>query len=1070
MEEIERARDEERRRNEQENRDVVPSVNTFKDDEFDAKVKSKNVNKIDLTKFGSFQKSQEIEQETKPSSKVFTKRLSRERIDISDVETVESAPVDEDLFEVKVRERVVGKLDLGSSPFNQRNSSKLSHNDIQNTEDIVLHKVTLDESAPKLEQSNNRRIVNKLDKSRFSFSSNEDHQIPVTDDRKFNRERERLEWERSLQLEREQIEHAKQAFDIPLEEGGDVITDNNIEYEPRNVRKLDMSLFSKFKQEKPDEVPVRKSSVKKEEKPNDVVMVEMVAKVESAPKKLTPEEEYELKRRSVGKLDKNMVSQLYKQDLSESKRKEAEMLRVKQEQIEIEKLRNEENRRQKQVEDVFETDEKDNTNKPQEVKRLDNSAMYPFQNSNKSPITRKKTKEEVRQERKLARKESRTKLQQDDVTQVEVETSVESTPQSFDSPQFGVGRLDKDRFLQMMGNDQDDKERRKKLLEEERVRRELEEMEQQREEELRRHQDMDDDEGYLGIISEKPQNVKKIDLSQFSQFQKKETEIEVTRKSSIKKSVEILKEEEPVQDNVVQEVESAPFSFEDEDIVIEEKPKTVGKLDLNKFTQSFSNEAEEKRKRLRELEEERVRRDNEEREILLKEQRRQKNELNITETSVEEVHSEANRFDDEAIDQSSQKTVGRLDIGRIRQSFSEEAEAHRKRLEEIDLERKRCEEEQKRVVLEEKEQRNKSVINVQDERITIESRKDVHSVPEEPNEDQVYEQKRKNVGKLDFNKITQSFGADATEKKKRFELERIQREKDEQMELNREQQLQQIKDVEEKNTHLERIDVVPRRKMNEDEMYEEKRKSVGKLDFEKITKSFGEDAEDKRRKMRELELERIRRDKEEKELLLREQRIDDDDDTEPKQNGSSYKDVSVNRLDVKNIMNSFSDQEEMSRRKALELERERRLRDEEEKSRSRQLERERAHRPNAAIQQHVVQNVESSPMEDIFFEEKPAQKIVERKTSKSTDVQRKSSYEMVDSKEVQPVKLIHYDNEDGAVQSKKSVGKLDLLKFSQSFDQEAKEREKRSREIEFERLRLEREEMEGRSVNQATER
>lgn len=1271
MEEIEREREEDRRRREREDREVTTTINTFEDDEFDVKVKSKNVNKIDISKFGGFQKSSEPEQ--KPVRRV-SKRISSERIQTNRIETVEST--EEDIFEQQVRKRSVGKLNIASSPFKQHDKPTSNAQDLK-TENIVPHVTTLDESAPSNDFENQDydsrvRSVKKLDKNRFPFSSDETpnkddfkspkmnvtrQTTPVSDDRKAKREQEKREWDKGLQLEREQIEHVKKAHDNTFysasEEGGYDSNINNTDNETRNVKKLDISLFSKFKQEKPrQQAPVRKSSVKKDEKTvysNEVVTVSKVTEVESAPAPLTEDEEYELKRRSVGKLNKGWLSQMHEQGNKEAEQrlKETEKERINQEQYEINKLKNEEmKRRQYEPEDAFGNEGNDVTDKPQNVKRLDNSVMSPFLKGGKSPdsASKKKTKDEIREERKLARRESRSKINTDEVVYVQETIEVQESPEetTFDGPPKNVGRLDKGRYLQMMGDDSSEKEKRKRQLEEERVRRELEEMERLREDEERRNREDFHYEVSNSTVTDKPQNVNKINLSHFSQFQQKDTVVEVTRKTSAKKSPEAQKEKQRVPDqdvietSVVTEVHSAPYSYEDEEIVIEEKPKSVGKLDFNKITKSFAEEAEEKQRRLVELERERIRRENEEREFLLREQQREDDNI-IVESSVQEVHSAPTRFEDEqAAEQSPKKSVGKLDFNKITQSFTHEAEEHRGRLVEMEKERVRKEEAERKLMLREKER--------QREAESANKRTNVQEVPSEPadvTEDQLYEEKRKSVGKLDFGKITKSFGEEAEEKRQRLievererirrekeerdlllleeerirshevdnddvgskqkttttnvgkldfekitksfgneaeekrqrlvelEKERLRREKEERDLLLQEQERQRqnneyvvsanvVQEVEsapdffeeektaedkpktvgkldfnkitksfsdeaeEKQRRRAEMEQERRRRENEereilasekkrerqaskkseeivieqstttevqsapvdvteDQMYEEKRKSVGKLDFNKITKSFGDEAEEKRQRLAELERERIRREKEEKELLLREQkRLDDEYESTRLQNGDSSKEEkrqSVSKLDIDNIVQSFREEDEIKRRRAIELENERRLRDEEEKLNSRELERQRAHKQAATVRASAAQEVESStPDNDIFFEEKTSSsksdrerkgsKSDERKTSKS-DVERKQSAER-QSIPSRSTTRYEYEEDGGSSQTKKSVGKLDFSKFTQSIDQEARERERRGKELEIERLRLEREEMEGRAVSQST--
>ncbi|KAK3749218.1 hypothetical protein QZH41_018272 [Actinostola sp. cb2023] len=646
--------------------------------------------------------------------------------------------------------------------------------------------------------------------------------------------------------------------------------------------------------------------------------------------------------------------------------------------------------------------------------------MSPYQKRGKSPDpvggSKKKSKDEVRQERKLARKESRSKINVDEVLYVEEMPEVQQSPESFDGPQTNV-------------------------------------------------------------VTDKPQNVNKLDLNQFSQFQQKTTVVENTRRRSVKKSAEVPSEKvDADEDNITKsfsdeaeekqrrlverEKERIRRENEERELLLLEQQR---QRDSSPTRETEDDEAEEKRARLVEMEKERIRRENEEKEILLLEKQRQRrapkpmktDDHVVKETTVQEVHSAPTDFDDDVVRSTKYEEKPKKSVD-FDEDADEEADEKRRRLVELEKNRIRRESEERELLLREQESQREGRTDV----VKVNTVQEVQSVPENFDDEKSIDDKPKTV-------------APSSQKPEDFVV---------------------------KETTVQEVHSAPT-DFDDDEKYEQKpKKSVGKLDFDKITKSFGEEAEEKRRRLVERERERIRREKEEKDILLLEQQrqnessssvetrqnvVDevqstptasktgrlhnDRDSTIDREREEQYsveeKRKSVSKLDIGNIMQSFREEDDMKRRRAMELEHDRRLRDEEEKNLSR-LERQRAKNTSSTVQVSVAQEVHASASEDIFFEEKPTSSkpdLVRKDSEKSQEIQENHT-------EMQSRSTIRYeyDEDDGASQNKKAVGRLDLQRFSQSIDQETRERERRGRELEIERLRLERDEMEGRGVNQST--
>lgn len=1278
MEEIQREREEERRREERENLESTTTTNEFEDDEFDAKVKSRDVGRIDIAKFGDFQRKSEPIPDKKPVSKQSTKQTveTRREDKFKSVQRTNLYSTEDEGYDIQVRDRSVRKLNMDSSPFMQRDTSvkatspprKVQERTLSKNEGIVVKEIPLEmASSPQktgedeFDNMTRARSVKKLDVSRLPFSrdnydktqSQDNRQVvdnkplkhdkkdksqdktPLPDDRKREREREKREWEDQLKRERDELEQIKKAHDKAFQDnvkGGNEIDTNDYETETRNVRKLDLSIFSKFQQggavrEKPDRKISDKASKRGYVQQGDVVVAQTTREVESAPDYGYEEDEYEIKRRSVGKLNKDWLSQAQEQESREMerRRKETEMERIRKEQYEIEQLKLEENRRRKTEGEEVSRDELQFSEKPQSVKKLDSTTMTPFLKERRSPegtggLSRKKNKDEVRQERKLARRESRGKMEtQEDLYAVETE-DVQQSRESFDDRPKVVGKLNTGKYLQMMGDDHSDKERRKKLVEEERMRRELEEMERQKEEEERR-KEMDRDDTSSSSSSDKPQNVNKLDLGQFSQFQKQDT-VAMPKKQPTKERTRESRKIEIIERQTVDEVESEPFVPEtserewlekerNEALVYEEKRQNVGRLDVNRLMQSRSEEEQERQSRIKELERQRILREREEMERLKAEKKNGKKsvdqESETSESSREERKAPESQHDREreeewTVEEKRKSGVGRLNVDHFMQSMSKEEEEKNRRKLELEKERIRREaEERERLRMEQQ---------LSSENIKVSTVQEVHSAPDEDfygrgnreereREEQLsVEEKRKSVGRLDVNRFAQSLSDEAEEKRRRkieFEKERIRRENEEQelLRLEQKRNTREEPSVTTSEKSSRKYVIVHRdssepsddgkeigsrskekyttidREREEEMSVEEKRKSVGRLDVNKYMQARSQEEEEKRRRMIELEKERLRREEEEKELLREEQERAMGNDvsrsTSTVTSKSSFERVSrtvvqdvesspydqpdegiqqpsrldrereeelsveekrksVGRLNVNQYFQSLNDEEEEKRRRRIELENERirrenkereMLRMEQERSRSDQVEQ---------VNASVVQEVHSAPPDDMGNDKRSSLER-EREEAMSVEEKRKSvgrldfnhfiqslsvedrekqmkkielererrrreqeereneekQYRLRESSsysekiQTSSVEVVHseipgeYEDGHDSSQDKKEVGRLDLERYSQQFTQEARDRERRAKELEIERLLLEREEMEGRGGSQSVQ-
>ena len=378
--------------------------------------------------------------------------------------------------------------------------------------------------------------------------------------------------------------------------------------------------------------------------------------------------------------------------------------------------------------------------------------------------------------------------------------------------------------------------------------------------------DYDDDDDEFELKVKKGQvNKLVLDNSPFLQQQKKE-EVPVARKRSDaeknrKESKRELRKPVVQEDELVQVVhdevvESQPDMIfqgdeEDEGYEVKIKSKDVRRLSQNQFF-FLRKQEEEERKRLQEEERRRIER--EERELLKKEEeRRRRLEAEARAREEERLlrEEEARKREEEESARKEEEKRRRL----------EEAE----RLRQEEEERLRKEEEEELMRLEEM-RRQKQAAKLKFESGSFDG------VPVSRTENDIY-----SVGRLDTNKLLQ-FQQSAREEPKLKSRPRVEQKKTEEYKLP-EPQVETVQmasvDLIESSPFEEDFE----RRPTEDEMYEEKRKSVGKLDREWYIKQQQRQAEENERRAKELEEQRLR---EERNEMLRikgegSQRREDDD-------------------------------------------------------------------------------------------------------------------------------------------------------------------------------------------------
>ncbi|XP_048587859.1 trichohyalin isoform X2 [Nematostella vectensis] len=1099
-EEMEREREAERRRIERESMEQDQEPEEVIDDEYEARVRSQRVGKINSSMFEQFQRNGEPESTSVPRTRIKSReepgKLFKDRevvtetTEVCSVNTVESSPFDEpevngmepaeeEIYERRIRDKAVGKLDLGL---------------FARTENEDTDQVNQDVSSV--------RNVKKLDLSRFSFTSDNEQQLkPLVpkgapkkdnpleevDDRKLKRAQEEKEWDEAFREEREQIELMKRAQDAELDV--DIVNNNDVDTNncelSRNVGKLDNNLFSKFQQSKEEEVPVKKEVYKREVKreappqpEQDVIVMHAQTQVESTPIEYDYNtDEYEIKRQSVGKLKIDWMAKAQEQEaqLVEQKRRENEAERIRAEKEEMERLKREQ--RAEQEQDVFDgrTDERTIF-----VKRLSKESMSQFEQeepTRQSPSPRRKIspalKEEKRQERRLARKESRTKMYEEDegfIIEEKTSTIVESKPEGilYEEPKKEVGRIRSDLYVRDNSEESDSK---KRSMEQERAKQELEEIQRLRDEEARRKKSDSSDDEDGAPITDKPQSVNKLDLSQFRQFQKEPEPEPVPRKLSVKRQQHVSPPKEEQSEEVLvtietrQEVESAPpQEFEtwrddtlekerEEAMSYDERIKKVQKLDVNKIIQQRQEEERESQRKARLLEEQRLLEERAEME-------RAKRELEERKAARYHEPQEEEEDEEDAVNVSPEKpqNVRKLDLSQF-SKFQRAAEPTPQKPPRK-ISQKETPPKEDRQVLE-------------TEIITIETRHEVESAPpvgpesidmieKEREEALSYDEKiKKEVKPLDVQKIIKQRQEEQRESQRRARLLEEQRLREEREEMERAR-----RELEEKNRLAERENLNMEYSENERAMESDKFQNVNRLDlsqFSQYQKNGKEEAVSrpagKQRPKNEITASIENGQSTDEDIVVTMETRQEVESTPPgkidiiekEREEAFYYDEKIKKevkpLDVQKIIQQRHEEQRESQRRARLLE-EQRLREERE-------EMERAKEELKRSRQH--QEISAPEPERTASESSDSVKDSPRTRGSSSEVIQVSSVTEVESEAP-----ISYENEERPTPQKetKSVGRLNLEMYSEAFSKEAKEAERRKRELERQRALREREEME----------
>lgn len=626
QEEIARARLEEQRRLEREAQEAEEQEDTDSvDDEFEAKVRTKEIRRINpnlLVQFMSENK-EEVPNKRMPKKETIetqrglvTETAPRDDSDLEDSKGKNVDDDDDDEFELKVKKGQVNKLVLDNSPFLQQ----------QKKEEVP---VARKRSDPEKSRKGSKKNLK-------SHVVQEDMLVQVVHD-----------------------DDVESQPDM-IFQGGEEDEGYEGKIKSKDVRRLSQNQFFFLRKQEEEE---RKRLQEEERRRIEREERELLKKEEERRRRLEAEaraREEERIRREEETRKREEEERARKEEEKRRRLEEAERIRQEEEERlrkeeEEERIRWEEMRRQKQAAKLkFESGSFDGVpvsrteNDIYSVGRLDTNKLLQFQ---QGPREEPKLKSRPRVEHK---KTEEYKLPEPEVETVHVASVdlIESSPyeedlerrvtedEMYEEKRKSVGKLDREWYIKQQQRQAEENERRAKELEEQRLREERNEMLRIKGEGSQRRED-DESRGLLvkdeGLRmdtdeseSDKFKNVGKLNYQQFSMFQKEGSV--VPKAQPRKRAPEVVQEVVTVQSQ--QDIESAPVNMDEsdayrrapytiqEDSDYEKRINTGKRLDADRFLNARSQEAVERTERAKRMADERKRQEEEELAKLRSEERR----------------------------------------------------------------------------------------------------------------------------------------------------------------------------------------------------------------------------------------------------------------------------------------------------------------------------------------------------------------------------------------------------------------------------------------------------------------
>ena len=693
QEEIARARLEEQRRLEREAQEAEEQDDTDSvDDEFEAKVRTKEIRRINPNLLVQFMSENKEEVPNKRMLKKETIETQRVLVtetaprDDSDLEDSKGKYVDDDddEFELKVKKGQVNKLVLDNSPFLQQ----------QKKEEVPVAR----------KRSDPERSRKESKKDSKSHVVQEDVLVQLVHD------------------------YVVESQPDMIFQGGEEDEGYEVKIKSKDVRRLSQNQFFFLRKQEEEE---RKRLQEEERRRIEREEREVLKKEEERRRRLEAEaraREEERIRREEEMRKTEEEERARKEEEKRRRLEEAERLRQEEEERlrkeeEEERIRWEEMRRQKQAAKLkFESGSFDGVpvsrteNDIYSVGRLDTNKLLQFQ---QGPREEPRLKSRPRVEQK---KTEEYKLTEPEVETVHIASVdlIESSPyeedlersvtedEMYEEKRKSVGKLDREWYIKQQQRQAEENERRAKELEAQRLKEERNEMLRIKGEGSQRRED-DESRGLLvkdeGLNmdtdeaeSDKLKNVGKLNYQQFSMFQKEGSV--VPKAQPRKRAPEVVQEVVSVQSQ--QDVECAPVNMDEsdayrrgphmmqEDSDYEKRINTGKRLDVDRFLNARSQEAVERTERAQRMADERKRQEQEELAKLRSEERRRM-EAEVGSDYVEEtggripIEREPPRHRDS--DTETERIDKGVSVGRLPQELRSQFEGE-KRITDSDSRRK----------------------------------------------------------------------------------------------------------------------------------------------------------------------------------------------------------------------------------------------------------------------------------------------------------------------------------------------------------------------------------------------
>ena len=637
--------------------DALEKDDEFVEDEYDLKVKKGQVNKLVLDNSPFLQKQTRnetpvLQTKSEPkTSKVPKPALQdsfvreEELVQVIDEKVVECQPDlgfregnEHDEYEVKVKSKLVKRLSHDQFHFlrkqeeeerkrlqeEERRRIEREERELLKKEEERRRRLEAEARAREEERIRKEEEIRRQEEEAKARKEEENRRRREEAERVRKEEEERLRREEEEeQMRMEEMRRQKEAAKKKFQTGNfDDVPVTRSEKDIYSVGRLDANKFLQF-QQSPTEEPKLKSKARYDQKvtkepkvPEAVVETVQVASVdliESSPYEedggslLSEDAEYEEKRKSVGKLDKEWYILQQRKQAEENERRAKE--------LEEQRLREERN-------EIFRFQDDDST--PEVVGTLE---------KRRSKLSADKFS--VFEQDAVGRNSGPGKTQKEGSIMVKKREEVQSAPAEIKEYESN-GKINRKNYdddnVIILGMDDSETVQRKMRLQRERDEKQLLRQEEERRRLLAEESlDYRDSE----TESDKPKSVGKLNYQQFSVFQQEGPVAPIVKPR--KQDPHVIQEVVSVKSQEV--VESSPVDMneayachggpaETQDVEYEKKINAGQRLDVEKFLNARSQESVERTQRAKRMAEERMRQEQEElAKLRLEEQRRMQAEL-----------------------------------------------------------------------------------------------------------------------------------------------------------------------------------------------------------------------------------------------------------------------------------------------------------------------------------------------------------------------------------------------------------------------------------------------------------